>query len=185
MYKVGGGVAPPWTSQRPLQLPATYVGVGERPKRKGLPCWGDDSPAHRCQLCFGGRRPSRQLRFSSDKAVAFPCCKINLYLIPPKTLESRRCQLSVAHCVLDRLVSQIGLDRARIDALIGQLVAETNEYQSVDDTEGEFFWSSPPQDVYLLPQRPNLCLKRCPRPEQIDNRPINKSAIPSSHNRIA
>jgi hypothetical protein len=42
--------------------------------------------------------------------------------------------------------------------------------------KGEFLWSSPPQDVYLLPQRPNLCLERCPRPEQIDNRPTNKSA---------
>src|SRR5262249_39357736 len=71
---------------------------------------------------LGGRRPSRQLRFNSDKAVAFPCCKINLYLIPPKTLEPRRRQLGVAHRVLDRLVAQIALDRARIDALIGQLV---------------------------------------------------------------
>ena len=53
---------------------------------------------------------------------------------------------------------------------------ETNEYQSVDGTEGEFLWSSPPQDVYLLPQRPNLCLERCPRPEQIDDHPTNKSA---------
>src|SRR5450756_2246987 len=39
-----------------------------------------------------------------------------------------------------------------------------------------FLWSSPPQNVYLLPQRPNLCLKHCPRPEQIDDRPTNKSA---------
>ena len=62
---------------------------------------------------------------------------------------------------------------------------ETNEYQSVDGTEGEFLWSSPPQDVYLLPQRPNLCLKRCPRPEQIDDRPTNKSAkIPHPTNSI-
>src|SRR5450759_4560082 len=53
---------------------------------------------------------------------------------------------------------------------------ETNEYQTVDGTEGEFLWSSPPQDVYLLPQRPNLCLERCPRPEQIDDCPTNKSA---------
>ena len=53
---------------------------------------------------------------------------------------------------------------------------ETNKYQSVDGTEGEFLWSSPPQDVYLLPQRQNLCLERCPRPEQIDDRPTNKSA---------
>src|SRR5665647_363922 len=53
---------------------------------------------------------------------------------------------------------------------------EPNEYQSVYGTEGEFLWSSPPQDVYLLPQRPNLRLKSRPRPEQIDNRPANKSA---------
>src|SRR5450631_3248454 len=53
---------------------------------------------------------------------------------------------------------------------------ETNKYQSVDGTEGEFLWSGPPQDVYLLPQRPNLCLKECPRPEQIDDCPTNKSA---------
>src|ERR1019366_2833969 len=53
---------------------------------------------------------------------------------------------------------------------------ETNEYQSVDGTEGEFLWSSPPQYVYLLPQRPNLCLKRCPRPEQLDYRPTNTTA---------
>src|SRR5271169_2393418 len=53
---------------------------------------------------------------------------------------------------------------------------ETNEYQTVDGTEGEFPWNGPPQDVYLLPQRPNLCLERCPRPEQIDKRPTNKFA---------
>jgi hypothetical protein len=62
----------------------------------------------------------------------------------------------------------------------------TNEYQSIDGTEREFLWSGPPQDVYLLPQRPNLGLKRCPRPEQIDNRPSNKSEkIPHPNNRIA
>jgi hypothetical protein len=51
---------------------------------------------------------------------------------------------------------------------------ETNEYQAVDGAEGEFLWSSSPQNVYLLPQSPNLCLERCPRPDQIDNRPTNK-----------
>src|ERR1019366_1563302 len=66
-------------------------------------------------------------------------------------------------------------DRQRIANSRKQPI-ETNEYQSVDGTEGEFLWSSPPQDVYLLPQRPNLCLERCPRPEQIDDRPTNKSA---------
>src|ERR1039458_5307989 len=66
-------------------------------------------------------------------------------------------------------------DRQNI-ANSGKQPIETNEYQSVDGTEGEFLWSSPPQNVYLLPQRPNLCLKRCPRPEQIDDQPTNKSA---------
>ena len=49
-------------------------------------------------------------------------------------------------------------DRQRIANSREQPI-ETNEYQSVDGTEGEFLWSSPPQNVYLLPQRPNLCLK--------------------------
>lgn len=31
---------------------------------------------------------------------------------------------------------------------------ETNEYQSVDGAEGVLFWSSSPQNVYLLSQRP-------------------------------
>src|ERR1039457_2249272 len=66
-------------------------------------------------------------------------------------------------------------DRQSIANSREQLI-ETNKYQSIDGTEGDFLWSSPPQDVYLLPQRPNLCLERCPRPEQIDDRPTNKSA---------
>src|ERR1019366_176436 len=51
---------------------------------------------------------------------------------------------------------------------------QTNEYQSVDGTEGKLLWSSSPQNVDLLPQSPNLCLECCPRPDQIDNRPTNK-----------
>src|SRR5258708_6387374 len=53
---------------------------------------------------------------------------------------------------------------------------ETNEYHSVDGAEGEFLWSSSPQNVDLLPQRPNLCLKHYPRPNQIDNHPTNEPA---------
>src|SRR6202171_4928770 len=53
---------------------------------------------------------------------------------------------------------------------------QTNEYQSVDSADGEFLWSSPPQNVYLLPQRPNLCLKRRSRADQIDDHPTNKPA---------
>jgi hypothetical protein len=42
---------------------------------------------------------------------------------------------------------------------------ETNEYQAVEDAERESLKSSAPQNVYLLPQCPNLCLERCPRPQ--------------------
>jgi hypothetical protein len=64
-------------------------------------------------------------------------------------------------------------DRQRIANFREQPI-ETNEYQAVDGAEGEFFWSSSPQNVYLLSQSPNLCLECCPRPDQIDNRPTNK-----------
>ena len=41
----------------------------------------------------------------------------------PEVLEAGRRQLGVAHRVLDVLVSQIGLQRASIDAVIGELEA--------------------------------------------------------------
>jgi hypothetical protein len=66
-------------------------------------------------------------------------------------------------------------DRQRIAHFREQPV-ETNEYQSVDGAEGEFLWSSSPQNVYLLAQSPNLCLGRCPRPDQIDDHPTNEPA---------
>jgi hypothetical protein len=59
-------------------------------------------------------------------------------------------------------------NRQRIASVRKQSI-QTNEYQSVDGAEGEFLWSSPPQNIYLLPQRPNLCLKRCSRADQIDD----------------
>src|SRR4029077_18361797 len=66
-------------------------------------------------------------------------------------------------------------DRQRIASVREQPI-ETNEYHSVDGAEGEFLWSSSPQNVDLLPQRPNLCLKHYPRPDQIDNHPTNEPA---------
>jgi hypothetical protein len=41
-------------------------------------------------------------------------------------------------------------DRQRIAHLREQPI-QTNEYQSVDGTEGKFLWSSSPQNVDLLP----------------------------------
>src|SRR5258706_11413488 len=66
-------------------------------------------------------------------------------------------------------------DRQRIANFREQPI-ETNEYHSVDGAEGEFLWSSSPQNVDLLPERPNLCLKHYPRPDQIDNHPTNEPA---------
>jgi hypothetical protein len=66
-------------------------------------------------------------------------------------------------------------DRQRIANFREQPI-ETNEYHSVDGAEGEFLWSSSPQNVDLLPQRPNLCLKHYPRPDQIHNHPTNEPA---------
>jgi hypothetical protein len=66
-------------------------------------------------------------------------------------------------------------DRQRIANFREQPI-ETNKYHSVDGAEGEFLWSSSPQNVDLLPQRPNLCLKHYPRPDQIDNHPTNEPA---------
>ena len=66
-------------------------------------------------------------------------------------------------------------DRQRIANFREQPI-ETNEYHSVDGAEGEFLWSSSPQNVDLLPQRPNLRLKHYPRPDQIDNHPTNEPA---------
>src|SRR5712671_4705085 len=66
-------------------------------------------------------------------------------------------------------------DRQRIANFREQPI-ETNEYHSVDGAEGEFLSSSSPQNVDLLPQRPNLRLKHYPRPDQIDNHPTNEPA---------
>jgi hypothetical protein len=66
-------------------------------------------------------------------------------------------------------------DRQRIANFRKQPI-EANEYHSVDGAEGEFLWSSSPKNVDLLPQRPNLCLKHYPRPDQIDNHPTNEPA---------
>src|SRR5450759_166324 len=66
-------------------------------------------------------------------------------------------------------------DRQRIANFREQPI-ETNEYHSVDGAEGEFLWSSSPQNVDLLPQRPNLCLKHYARPDQIHNHPTNEPA---------
>src|SRR5260370_21062899 len=51
---------------------------------------------------------------------------------------------------------------------------EANKNQSVDGAEGLFVRSGSPQNVYLLPQRQDFRLERCPRPKQIYHRPNNE-----------
>src|ERR1700737_4802979 len=51
---------------------------------------------------------------------------------------------------------------------------EANKNQSLDGAEGLFLRRGSPQNVYLLPQRPNFSLERCPRPKQIYHHPNNE-----------
>src|SRR5580704_10505416 len=51
---------------------------------------------------------------------------------------------------------------------------EANKNQAVDGAEGQFLRSGSPQNVYLLPQRQNFRLERCPRPKQICDHPNNE-----------
>ena len=51
---------------------------------------------------------------------------------------------------------------------------EANKNQAVDGAEGLFLRSGSPQNVYLLPQRQNFRLERCPRPKQIYDYPNNE-----------
>jgi hypothetical protein len=44
---------------------------------------------------------------------------------------------------------------------------KAHKNQSVDGAEGLFLRSGSPQNVYLLPQRQDFRLERCPRPKQI------------------
>ena len=50
---------------------------------------------------------------------------------------------------------------------------EANKNQAVDGAEGLFLRSGSPQNVYLLPQRQEFHLERCPRPERPDQRQPN------------
>ncbi len=51
---------------------------------------------------------------------------------------------------------------------------EAHKNQSVDGAEGLFLRSGSPQNVYLLPQRQNFRLERCPRQKQIYDHPNNE-----------
>src|SRR6478609_6067506 len=58
---------------------------------------------------------------------------------------------------------------------------KANKNQSVDGAEGLSLRSGSSQNVYLLPQHPNFCLKRRPRPDQIDDHPNNEPDKISHH----
>jgi tetratricopeptide (TPR) repeat protein len=69
--------------------------------------------------------------------------------------------------------SQRFLQRQRIANARAKPI-EANKNQAVDGAEGLFVGSGSPQNVYLLPQRPNFRLERCPRPKQIYHCPNNE-----------
>src|SRR4030088_2496854 len=64
-------------------------------------------------------------------------------------------------------------NRQRI-ANAGAKPIKTHKNQSVDGAEGLFRRNGSPQNVYLLPQRQNFRLERCPRPKQICDHPNNE-----------
>jgi len=64
-------------------------------------------------------------------------------------------------------------DRQRI-ANAGAKPIKAHKNQSVDGAEGLFRRNGSPQNVYLLPQRQNFRLERCPRPKQICDHPNNE-----------
>src|SRR5258705_5492042 len=76
-------------------------------------------------------------------------------------------------------------DRQRIANFREQPI-ETNEYHSVDGAKGESLWSSSSQNVDLLPQRPNLCLKHYPRIRSTTIQPMSlqRSLIAHDHRPI-
>ena len=55
--------------------------------------------------------------------LQFVKCQISFWSIPEKFLEPLRSQGSVACCILDIPVTEVRLDRPRIVAVIGELVA--------------------------------------------------------------
>src|SRR5258708_7415667 len=57
---------------------------------------------------------------------------------------------------------------------------EAYKNQSVDGAEGLFLWSGSPQNVYLLPQRQNFRLERCPRQKDRSRRALLTHRAPPS-----
>jgi hypothetical protein len=64
---------------------------------------------------------------------------------------------------------------------------KTHKNQAVDGAEGLSLRRGSPQNVYLMPQRPNFRLERCPRPNRsktIQTMSLTRSLIPQQPRRI-
>src|SRR3981081_72090 len=66
------------------------------------------------------------------------------------------------------------LDNRQLVANARKKPIEANKNQSVNGAEGLFLRSGSPQNVYLLPQRQDFRIERCPRPKQIYDHPSNE-----------
>jgi hypothetical protein len=95
-------------------------------------------------------------RTFGEMPTSAKCCHERTHAVPQTTPP-------LDHLVGNRLLNNgVSLhDRQRFANFWKQPI-ETSEYQAVEDAERESLRSSPPQNVYLLPQCPNLCLERCP-----------------------
>ncbi len=58
--------------------------------------------------------------------------------------------------------NSIRFDDRHRTANSGEQPIETNEYQPINGIKGTLLWRATPQNVDLLPQRPNLGLDRSP-----------------------
>jgi MlrC C-terminus len=81
----------------------------------------------------------------------------------------------------DGLIRTTGSVSGNRDINLGPMALQANKNQSVDRAEGLFLRRGSPQNVYLLPRHPNFCLKRRPRPDQIDDHPNNEPDNISHH----
>jgi hypothetical protein len=66
------------------------------------------------------------------------------------------------------------LDNRQRIATAGEKPIKANKNQSVDGAEGLSLRTGSPQNVYLLPQRQDFRLERCPGPKQVYHRPNNE-----------
>src|ERR1700682_1967084 len=128
-----------------------------------------------CPISTPSLRSSPWIRGAPHSGLAMLISRISLRIsngtagLPPRAFDfHRQYNRNPARCHLTT-VSGLTIASARAKPI------EANKNQAVDGAEGLFLRSGSPQNVYLLPQRQDFRLERCPRPKLIYDRPNNES----------